>query len=388
MPILSGFGLASTAPADLVNRQADVEWLRSRLASVLQSPDDSQGRAMALIGDRGVGKSIVMRKVIEDLRELHQATTLFAIVNCETVRDQRGVYRIIAHQILQQLGRRGDIDSATLAAAALLEEIAKFHDVEQRTLAEHAVSYAGALKFVGTKLLRMLGIAFGINLAQSKQARDSLEGSKRIDGLSLRESLIALFEDLRSVHKLDIVIVLDNLDELDHQAITSEDERRQLLSEIDGMLGLALAPIGLVVTVRTYFGGALNRRITNNRRLGRLAADDHQQIMSRRLARQSERVQSELSDPASLACMRQLSELAPTPLALLSWFSYLCENDMHRSDDVKQALRGILIDKFSYVDPALIERVARLFADKPIVLPLDYWHPHEFTLMPDLHFLV
>ncbi len=415
MPFLTTFDLASTDPLDLVDRQADVDWLRNSLESFLSAPDKSRGRALAILGERGTGKSIVMQKVVADLREIHAATTLFLIVNCATVRTQRGVYQAITRQAVQQLGVRADVDKALLETARLLETVAKFDDVKQQVLAEQVATHGAALQLRGAgKLLQALGISFGVNLERTSQTRQALEGSTRIDGLGLRDALTAFFEDLRTTRGFDVVVVLDNLDELDHEAITDDDQRTRLLGELDALLGLALAPIGLVVTVRTYFGGVLNRRIDGNRVLRRLSDADHSEIIRKRLAREPAAVQAALAAPACADCIERLAALAPTPLALLSWFRYLAENDLQAATSPQSDLRGLVTDRFAYVQSAVIDRIVKAFAGPEarisservleacggnrtiynqllhyqIVLPVDFWHPNEFTLMPDLHFML
>ena len=413
MPFLTYLDPASVDPSELVNREEVVRWLHASLDSYLRAPDKSRGRALAILGDRGIGKSIVMRKVIEALRDALSASTLFVPVDCRGVGEQRRVYHEIARQAVDQLAFRRD--PGLLDTARLLETIASFDTVERKVLAEHITHYKAALKLEGDrKLLRVIGASYDLRLEQSKQARDALEGSIRFDSARLRDAVIAFFDDLRQHAGLDVILVLDNLDELRHEAVIDDELRTWLHGEIDGLLGLARAPIGLVVTARTYFAGSLSRQIDGNKILTRLSAQEHEQIIQRRLAREAAEVQAVFQDAACAGCIERLAGLAHTPLALLSWFRYLSENELQAAPNPREGLRNLLLDRFANIRPKYIEAVVKAFGDDPyepvpaerlldvcgqkqsvfrqllrsqIVLPVDFWDPHEFALAPELHFM-
>lgn len=413
MPFLTYLDPASVDPSELVNRAEVVRWLHASLDSYLRAPDKSRGRALAILGDRGIGKSIVMHKVIEELREALSATTLFVTVDCRGVGEQRRVYHEIARQAVDQLAFRRD--PALLDTARLLETIASFDTVERKLLAEQITHYKAALKLGGErKLLHVLGASYDLRVEQSRQAREALEGSIRFDSARLRDAVIAFFDDLRQHAGLDIIVVLDNLDELRHEAVIDDELRTWLHGEIDGLLGLARAPIGLVVTARTYFAGSLSRQIDGNKILTRMSAQEHEQIIRRRLAREAAEVQAVFQDQACAGCIGRLAGLAHTPLALLSWFRYLSENELQASQDPRDGLRNLLLDRFANIRPKYIEAVVEAFGDDPyepvpaerlleaceqkssvfrqllrsqIVLPVDFWDPHEFALAPELHFM-
>ena len=94
-------------------------------------------------------------------------------------------------------------------------------------------------------------------------------------------------------------------------------------------------------------------------------------------------------------------------------FNYLAQNELHQSADIEANLRGLARDQFATVSLAVLERVVAAFKDPSapipeddlllacgnnrtifkqllryqIVLPVDFWHPTEFTLSPDLLFM-
>jgi len=414
MPFLNYLNPASVSPEDMVNRETEERWLRRGLESYLKSPDKGHGRAFCIIGEKGVGKSILTRKVIAELSEIYSATTLFLIVDCRRFRDQRGVYGEVARQAVSQLAFRQDVDKSLVANARILETIAGFDDVERRELHEHLAQHQMATNLEGGRLLAFLGANFGVSLNLSRKSRESLEGKIRFGGHRLREAVVDFFDDVRQHAGIDVILYLDNIDELDHDAIRSEDERLRVRKETDGLLGLAHAPIGLILNMRTYFASILTREVDNPRVLSRMSVEDHMALVERRLARETEDVQSQLGTETVRQGLRRLAELAPTPLALLEWFRYLCERELHERDDFTSELRGMLADYFASLPINVLERVIEAFdgPDAPVararllaacneneavlnqlllqqvVLPQDFWHPNEFTLAPELHFML
>ena len=414
MPFLTYFDPASTDPSDHVDREAEVAWLCQSLLSYLQSPDKSRGRAVAILGERGTGKSTLARKAVDALREQHRATTLFLTVDCRRIRTQRRLYEAIAAEAVNELGFRADVPEPLKATARLLEAIASMDTVKQTALYERMAVFRLAVTLTGKRnLLRLLALTYGINLERSLKHVESLEGSIHFDGHRLRDAVVAFFQDLRN-HGLDAIVVLDNLDELDHEAVANEAQRASLLEEIDAMLGLTLAPIGLVLTVRTYFASSLSRAIDGNCVLHRLSDADHVALLRKRLAREPEHVRAQFTAAACNDCIERLARRAPTPLALLKWFNYLAQNELHGEANIEHSLRGLARSQFATVRLPVLEAVVASFEHDPndpvpeaallaacgdnrsvfaqllryqIVLPVDFWHPTEFTLSPDLHFM-
>ncbi|MFV8751399.1 AAA family ATPase [Nannocystaceae bacterium ST9] len=415
MPFLNYLDPASVEPDDLVDREAPLAWLRQGLDSYLRAPKTAPGRAFSILGEKGVGKSLLTHKVVADLRQIHLATTLFLDVDCRRFRNQRAVYGEIARQAVDQLAPRADVHEPLLATARILETIAKYDDVERRVIHEHLVQHKAALQLKGPKaLIGFLGASYDISMQRGRQSRETLEGSISFDPPRLREAVIDFFHDVRAGADFDILLVLDNVDELDHDAIRSEEARARCRGETDGLLGLTHAKIGLILTMRTYFAGILGREVDEPTVLTRLSPADHVALVRGRLTRESAEIQQEFAQAPCVRGIERLAELAPTPLALLKWLRYLSERNLHTTEDAATALRGLLTDRYAQIRESVIEAVVREFdiSNAPvsrdrlvaacegdegkfaqllryqILLPVDFWYPYEFTLTPELHFLL
>lgn len=410
MPFLNYLDPASTDPAEIVNRDAMLKWLRASIESFLRAPDRSRGRAMALLGDRGIGKSILARKVFQDLREIHGADTLFLVVDCRQCPNERAVYEAIAWEAIQAIGFRSD--RPLLDTARTLHVIASFDEVERTRLAELTKEYSHTLKLKGPKnLLALLGVSSEVRSSYKQQ--ETVMGKVKFTAASLRQAVIAFFSDLHEHAGLDVVLLLDNLEEIQHDAILEEDHRTRYRGEIDSLLGLASAPIGLLITARTYFAGSLNRQIDSTKVLHRLSNDEHVALVRKRLDREPPEIRGQFDGDGCGECIDQLAGMASTPLSLLSWFKFLAENELH-SGDPRAELERWLDDRYGNFDKRHIIAVVAAFAGDPsarvaeavllkacreneavwkqmvryqVVLPIDFWDPHTFTLAPELHFL-
>jgi hypothetical protein len=410
MPFLTYLDLASVDPVDIVDRDRVVKWLQAGLDSFFR--DRSHGRAIAILGERGIGKSIVMRRVIDPLRERHGSDTLFLVVDCRGVGSQRRVYHELARQAVDQLKpmRKPEL----FDTARVLETLAKFDEVERRVLSEHLTNFKAALQLAGKRsLLSVLGTTADIGLEYSRQRREALEGKTFFDAARLRDAVIAFFSDLRET-KIDVVVVLDNLDELRHEALGDDERRRWLHEEIDGLLCLTRAPIGLVITARTYFAGSLNRQIDNTKILDRLSARDLVELVAKRLAREPQEIRAEFAEgagPRLHRAPRRARAPPPSPCSTGSATSprttstaktypepyAACSASATPTSPNRPSTPSSPSSATSRCPPSPRPPLLRACGDNQavwqqllrnqIILPIDFWHPNEFTLAPELHFL-
>lgn len=415
MPFLHYLDPASVAPDDLIDREAHRKWLESGMLSHLHAPQGTPGRAFCVLGEKGVGKSLLVRRVISDLRNVHRGTTLFLEVDCRRYRSQRAVYGEIARQAVSELAGSG-IPAPLLATARILETIAAHDTVERRIIHEHLIQHKAAIQLKGPKtLLNLLGASYDISLQRVRQSHETMEGSITFDSPRLREAVIGFFDDVHAGGGYDIVLVLDNVDELDHDAIRTEEARNRCRGEIDGLLGLVHARIGLILTMRTYFAGILGREVDEPTVLAPLSTEDHLAIVRDRLRRESDEHRRDVSGEAYERGIERLASVARTPLALLRWLRYLTEHDLHHADDYCVALRKLLSDRYAQLLEGVLDAVVAEFRDPSralvsrdrliaacggdegrfaqllryqIILPNDFWYPFEFTLNPELRFML
>lgn len=83
---------------------------------------------IAVLGAKGVGKSIVTRKALETLRRQHGYITVFVTVDCRRQLSQRRVLRQLADALHQELVKMrdhgiGKVSSELVDTAAVVKRI-------------------------------------------------------------------------------------------------------------------------------------------------------------------------------------------------------------------------------------------------------------------------
>ncbi|MEM9453002.1 MAG: hypothetical protein AAGF11_02400 [Myxococcota bacterium] len=418
MVYLSKFRPTDVRPELLVDRDDAAEWLEHSISAYLADRDPEQGQGFCVLGSKGVGKSILTRAVLQKLKEVHAATTLFVEVDCRGALRQRKVLKQVVEQVhaeLYKMNRYGSPGASRelLASAAVLKTLASFDQVERKTVHEHLTEFKAAAGADG-KLLDFIASEFQISLRRRKQ--EAIEGKVLLDDDNIREALLLLLRDIRLAHEdLDIIVYLDNIDELDHDAYWSDEGRERVRAQTLGLMQLWRAPVGLVLNMRTYYSSILLREVS--KRFELLPLDDAtlEQILARRLHSEQRAVQEALGNDLWNARRSELAGMASTPLSFLMWFEYLAERIKEPEErSMAEVLMGFARTHAATVSQDVLRRIAGIFEGveaavprerllaacggneallsqairSQIVLPLDFWQPNEFTLDPELHFLL
>ena len=178
------------------------------------------------------------------------------------------------------------------------------------------------------------------------------------------------------------------------------------------LLALRDAPIIFVLNMRTYYSGILPREIANRRVLRRLPVAELLSMLEKRLGGETPEVKQKVEDATVKEAVRRLASTAPTPLAFLSWFKAMFEEnalsvEAHADgctrfldtyySTVPEAVWKVIADAFAAPD-TYISREALLGAcggneallgqavDRQGVLPKDFWDPTTcYTLDPELY---
>ncbi len=410
------FDPSDNDPRHLVGRDRDRRWLRELLSRYLGLEGPPTGRAVCLSGEKGVGKSILTRSVLEELRADHSSRTLFLSVDCRSCHERRGVLSAVANAIVRELDslRRAtaDVPGPLLANAQLLSTIARFDDCSLQVAHEQVRQYKVATELSGGRnLLGVLKLQFGLSLELTDKQVQSLSGAVRFDDQGLLDALDALFRDIRG-QGFDVVLYLDNIDELRHEYRTDE-LREKVRRDVEGILSLTRSPIALVLNVRTYYSGVVPREIGNRRVLRPLAADALCRILDQRVVGERDAVRAAFADPVTQGVVQQLAACAPTALAIRRWVKVLFEDDLLTPALLSEGFETFLESYYASVEVDALRAVARAFPaphhlvpremvldacernqaifdqmqDRQVVLPGDFWNPTRFALDPEMHFL-
>ncbi len=415
---LRRFEPSAIDPLFLVNRASDLEWLVGAISDYLVDPDTAARRSLTfcILGDKGVGKTILTRAALHQARVKFSDRAIFVEADCRDFRTAKEAIGAIARNVVAQLDdlrltRTAAVSNELMSTAQALVAIARFEDVELKVVHQHLEQFKAATALKGKhSLLKLLTLDFQISQDLSISTSRELSGMVRFDEVGLCRALKALFEDIRA-NDIDVVLYLDNMDELSHHYRTVEDMQK-VRRDTEVLLLLHEAPIIFIVNMRTYYSGILPREITNRRNLGPLPERELGAILVKRLERDSrEEIKNAVAAPALQKAVAKISAIAPTPLAFLTWFKVLFEADALAEDKLSSGVTSFLESYYSTLPVAVWRRVVGAFSDpksainreallracdgneaevnqvidRQGVLPKDFWDPATYyTLDPEL----
>lgn len=402
-------------PELFVNRSAEVEGLEKSLAGYLDITDARLGRAFRVTGDKGSGKTIFARHVLQRLKAKYGRNTLFLDVDCRRCPDSRAVFGVIAQRVVEELFNlkraAAPIKDELIATAQVLSTITHFTSVELKVAHEHVTQYKVAAELSGqASFYSTLKTTFNISVERSKKQYEGLTGSVNFDEYRLCLLLRDFFSDLRD-QGLQVVLFVDNIDELHHN-YRDPAQREHARQQAEWVLELKQAPIALLACMRTYFS-EIARDLGNKLTLEPLRANVLLGILERRLKDEPAEVRAEWLRPEVKSLADKLAHVAATPLAYLEWFKALCEQKAFDTPRRRQAIEHYVRAEYASTPFQVIESVARAFPspeheldraallkacsdsetdlaaiqDHQVVLPNDFWNPTRFTLDPSLYLL-
>lgn len=408
---------------DFVNRNRERERLVGAFSSYFEearaNPSDTQSRRQAVvIGGKGIGKSLLGRCVVHQLREKYSDSTIFVEVDCRPTNTLRQVLEHFAQSLLRNIADDDDAEaggkskgvSPRLEAAQLFSALVHSTKAKRRQLQSRITGFSAVANFGLGRLVRAVETTFQVGVSAKREIVESLDIEVEINDAQLFSLAQDLIEDLRR-NGTQVFLFLDNLDELRHSYHT-EDSRAETETMLSHVLSLTDGPVASLLCMRAYFhGGSLTRSRPHPLALGPLSAEEQWKILQNRLARENASVQAALRTPGAEKRLRELATNATTPLALLRWVGALAESEAGIEGDLqteKAASRkhyggfyqSQLAELFALFERAGMnaqlpqedilaaiggnEKAFRAFTQNEVLLPVDFWAPSHYTLDPTI----
>jgi Cdc6-like AAA superfamily ATPase len=415
---LRRFDPSTIDPLFLVNRKDDLDWLVGAIADYLRDPSPTARRSLAfcIVGEKGVGKTILTRAALRQVRQDYSDRAIFVEADCRYFHSAMAVIDALAKSVVEGLddlrSTGTPVSNELMCTAQVLAALTRFGTPQKLSVvSQHLVQFKAAASLKGEQaLLKALRLDFQVSVDVSSSTSQQLSGEVTFDEMRLCKALVALCEDIREAD-IDVVLYIDNMDELAHHYQTPED-RAKVKRDTNTLLLLRDAPIVFAVTMRTYYSGILPRELTNRRKLGRLAPGELLAILERRLEPERAEVKRAVDDSAVKATLAQLAKVAPTPLAFLMWFKAFFEAGALAEDKLDQGVESFLETSYSTVPVEVWRRIVAAFpkpesaigraallaacggneaelsqiVDLQGVLPKDFWSSEEhLTLDPLFH---
>ena len=400
----------ATNPALLIDREAERERLYAPLKEYITDPVSLLQRfSMAVIGEKGVGKSIFTLAVLKQLREEHSDQLVTVEVDCRRHRGWRELLFGVCDKLkleLESLSSVGQkLPEYAVDAASLLRDLARLDHAQEATLEEYAQSTIRKGKLGGAwELAKLAKLELSLDLTITETHKSSVSGTRLLDEDRLTRMISALFTDLAR-DGLRAVVFIDNLDEVNHDSYIRAKDRDAVRREVEGLLKLEDAPIALVLNARTYFAGVFNRTLPRPIRLEPLPGALLRDVLRRRLEDETPAVHAQMATPEVESELVWLSELpGTTPFEFLYFVFERAQEGSLSPTEREPSVQSILLDCYPNLELEELCKIVRAFdgqarisrddLEKALgsdylfeqamlqqaVLPVDFWVPKMFSL--------
>jgi|GEM_PF-3766720 len=419
MIVLNHFQPDTLDTRDLVNRDSErgrlIKTFSSYFEEARTDPSNVLSRRQEIvIGGKGVGKSLLGRCVVHQLREKFSGSAIFVEVDCRAVKTVRQFLQHFAQSLLDDIASyaNGEIGEKgkCLEAAQLFYTLAHSTTAKRRQLQSRILGFSTVANFGVGRLVKAIETNFQIGITAKREIVESLEIEVVVDDAQLFALARELFADLRAA-ETQVFLFLDNLDEFRHR-YDSQDTRTDTEAMLSQVLGLTDGPVASLLCMRAYFHtGSFTRHRPSPIPLQRLKVEENRKILQNRIARENEKVREALQTQGALQRLDELATHATTPLALLHWVSELANSEEGVEGDLdaaKARYRRVYGGVFQSQLAALFklfeergleaelpeedilaaiggnEKAFRAFTQKEVLLPVDFWDPSHYTLDPTI----
>lgn len=304
----------SVDPGDLVNRDAERARLMGVLedyrATAMETRTASAREARVLIsGERGVGKSILTRRVLADFKARHPDQVVAATIDARSLQ-YRAVLTEIATALVAQVRPQAEKHRPNLLPLLdYVELLATRSQVQESQSAAIQTKY-GVSAGLGTEaLVKLTGL---FTWERTRQVSATTQATLTVTDSLVHTAIDLLLGELAESPWF-VVIFYDDLD----QALTGTDSD-EVLSLFRRVL--ELRPCIALVHVRTECCVEnLNREVTENVEIHGLQPAEMAELVRRRLESAPREVKQALGGTESWRAIDQLAGLTINPLVFLRW---------------------------------------------------------------------
>ena len=324
---------------------------------------DAPGNVRVLVrGQRGVGKSMLARRIVEDVA--HKWALLVAEADCAIIGvGPEAVLRALARTLGDEAAQHA-LDEGVQHGAELLSRMAAASKVKARDVR----SWTQQLKVgvsAAPKLYDTLAFEFGMTRAtgRSKEIEETFERNVDVPFL---QDLIAKFLADCTLAGQKIVIFIDNLDQ------AANPERKE---DVEQVVDLARFLFGLrdgvvLMTLRTEFVSRdLHKLYSYSREVAPMNADGLLDVARARMRGAGPRQRRALEEARFEAVARTLSGWTGNAWGFLTWLQQLDYVKADISTAEPLVLNAALLDTVHALFPGLrvdeLRKVAFPFGDDP-----------------------
>ena len=200
----------SIDPKLFTDREDEYRHIKEILRSIILAKEEEE-RRLLIHGDRGTGKSILLRKVLYDLKQ--EIDFISTIVDGRTSENAEDLLRDICEKLASQLRDEYSGDEKAICEISYLDEVSRVGTITRswaRSTAAEIETKSGAE--IG--LLNFFKLSLGVG-GKETEVEEQIKTTKTdINSRFLRQLLSSVIKTVSSDRDKEVVVAIDSLDQI------------------------------------------------------------------------------------------------------------------------------------------------------------------------------
>lgn len=386
----------SIDPKLFTNREEDYRHIKAILRSIILAKEEEE-RRLLIHGDRGTGKSILLRKVLSDLNQ--EIDFIPIIVDGRTSENAEALLRDICEELASQLRVEYRGEERAISELSYLDEISRVGTITGgwaiSTAAEIETKKGAEIGF-----LNFFKLSLGVGSKATEVEELTRTTETEINSRFLRQLLSRVIETVTSDRGKEVVIAIDNLDQ-----IYDTDQIAEFVREIFKHRGSLIIAALRREAITAEFRRSFREPIV----IAELSEDALMNILAKRMDNCPEKdiLVQKLPHIAD-----KLKTITGNPLSFLTWIHFLCSHSELNPKTLLNDLVGFIWNSYGF-EPEKVALISKFFLkkgnpflareeilDQPkisegdyemmiengILVPDDLYKPRKYRLSSDLAF--
>ena len=335
----------SIDPGLFTNREGEYHHTKEILRSIILASGEDE-RRMMIHGDRGTGKSILLRKVLSHLK--HEIDFISVIVDGKTSMNAEELLRDICENLASEL--RDEYGEKAICEISYLDEMSRVNTVTRgwaRSRAEEIETTAGAE--IGILDFFKLRLGVGSRETGTEELTGTVE--IEIDSRFLRQLISHVIETVSADRDKEVVIAIDNLDQ-----IHDKDQIAEFVHEIFKHRKSLLIAVLRSEAITLEFHRSFRDPIV----VGDLSGDALKEILARRLENCPEK---EILEQKLPPIADELRTITGNPLSFLTWVHFLCNNSELNPATLLDDLKNFVFNFYGF-NPEKVSIISKFFLSR------------------------
>lgn len=384
----------SIDPKLFTDREDEYRHIKEVLKGIILAKDERE-RRLLIHGERGMGKSILLRKVLSHLKQ--EIDFIPAIVDGRDSRDAEELLRDICEKLASQLRDEDEYkrNDKAISEISYLDEISRVYTIT-KGWARSTAAEIEAKSGVGIGFLNFFKLSLGVGGKETEMEELTKTIKTEINSRFLRELLSHVIKTI----KKEVVIAIDNLDQI-HDKDQIAEFVREIFKHRESPIIATLRSEAITREFRRSFRDPIVIKGLSEQALMGILATRIEECPEKSILKQKLPV---IAD--------KLKTVTENPLSFLTWIHFLCNNSELNPKKLMDDLEDFILTFYAF-DPKKVSSISKFFLNKGnpflpkeeipaqsefseddyevlietgILVPDDLYEPRKYRLSPDLAF--